>query len=133
MKVWLLDGNVLVALMVDTHIHHVRARAWFRDGKDRFATTISTQGTFLRVHMVMALDRSAAAAWRALDTILRHPRHKAWEDTIPWSEVPHRILTGPKQVTDARLAELARRNGGWVLTLDSAMAGLHPDVVRLLP
>ena len=26
---WLLDGNLLVALAIDSHIHHERARTWF--------------------------------------------------------------------------------------------------------
>ena len=26
---WLLDGNVLVALVIDSHVHHDRAHRWF--------------------------------------------------------------------------------------------------------
>lgn len=133
MKVALLDGNVLAALMIDTHVHHARARAWFRMMSGPFATTLLTEGTLLRVHMAMAADRSAGAAWSALESVVGHPRHVFWEDRLPWTEIPHRHLQGPKQVTDARIAELARRHKGNVLTLDSAMAGLHPDAVVLLP
>jgi hypothetical protein len=43
-----------------------------------------------------------------------------------------RLLQGPKQVTDAWLAELARRNGGLLATLDGALAATHPDVAELI-
>jgi uncharacterized protein len=62
---WLLDGNVLAALAIDTHEHHARAQGWFAS-VTRFATCAVTQGTLLRVHMLLAEDRTAAAAWRTL-------------------------------------------------------------------
>lgn len=132
MSAWLLDGNVLAALVIDSHVHHRLARGWFQSTRDNFATTLLTEGTLLRVHMLAAWDDSAAAAWTTLAQLRRNPRHVFWPDSVPWSEVPHRNLQGPKQVTDARIAEIARRNQGRVLTLDSAMAGLHQDVVSLL-
>ena len=60
----LLDGNLLVALVMETHVHHERAHRWFAASKkkDRFATCAVTQGTLLRLHMQTAQDRSAAAA-----------------------------------------------------------------------
>lgn len=130
---WLLDGNVLAALMIDTHVHHGRARAWFRSTADPFVSCLVTQGTLLRVHMAMADDQTAAAAWRCLSWIEQHPRHRFWDDPLPWRDVPHRNLQGPKQVTDAWLAELSRRRSGRLITLDSAMVGLHADVAALLP
>ena len=71
---WLLDGNVLVAMRIDTHVSHDRAHRWFGTLKrDRFATCVLTQGTLLRVHMKTAADPSAAAAWRALSDVSTHP------------------------------------------------------------
>ena len=129
-----MDGNVLVALLVDSHIHHNRAHQWFSDlGEDRFATCPATQGTLLRVHMRLAVDGSAAKAWDALRAVSRHPAHEWWDDSLDYLEVPHRNLQGHQQVTDAWLAELARRRGGRVATLDSGFATLHADVAVLLP
>ena len=31
---WLLDGNLLVAHCIDTHVHHQLARAWFADQQE---------------------------------------------------------------------------------------------------
>ena len=131
---WLLDGNVLVALAIDSHVHHHRAHEWFDSlGGDRFATCPLTQGTLLRMHMRSAADQSAAAAWRALQGVTSHPRHAWWGDALSFLDVPHRHLQGSAQVTDAWLAELARRRGGRLATLDSGLAILHSDVAVLLP
>ena len=136
----LADGNVLVALAVRAHIHHQRAHQWFAElggfaelGEDRFATCPTTQGTLLRVHMRVSVEGTAAAAWEALRAVSEHPRHEWWDDPLDYLEVPHRNLQGHHQVTDAWLAELARRRGGRVATLDSGFATLHADVAVLLP
>ena len=131
---WLADGNVLVALVLRTHIHHDRAHQWLAGLKnDRFATCPATQGTLLRVHMRISTDGTAAAAWAALRAVSEHPRHESWNEPLDYLDVPHRNLQGHRQVTDAWLAELARRRGGRVATLDSGFATLHGDVAVLLP
>ena len=130
---WLLDGNLLVALRIDSHVHHERARAWFRRrNKDRFATCPLTQGTLLRVHMTMAMDGSATAAWQALLEINSHRRHIFWAENFSYLEVSSAGLQGPRQVTDAWLAELARRKRGKLATLDEGLALLHPNVAELV-
>jgi toxin-antitoxin system PIN domain toxin len=131
---WLLDGNVLVALRIDSHVHHDRVHRWFgRLKRDRFATCVLTQGTLLRVHMKTAADRSAAAAWQALREVAAHPKHEWWGHPLSFLTVPHRHLQGGAQVTDAWLAELARQRTGRLATLDSGLATLHDDVAVLLP
>jgi hypothetical protein len=131
---WLLDGNVVVALVIDSHVHHDRAHSWFASlGDDRFATCVLTQGTLLRVHMRTAVDGSAAAAWRALESLASHPGHEWWEESLDFRRVPHRHLQGSGQVTDAWLAELTRGRGGRLATMDSGLATLHEDVAVLLP
>lgn len=131
---WLLDGNVLVALQLDSHLHHARVHRWFAALKrDRFATCAITQGTLLRVHMKTAADSSAFAAWQALKSVSAHPKHEWWWHSLSFLHVPHRHLQGSGQVTDAWLAELARQRDGRLATLDSALATLHADVAFLLP
>ena len=131
---WLLDGNVLVALRVESHLHHDRVHRWFAALKhDRFATCILTQGTLLRVHMKTAADTSADAAWQALNDVSAHPKHEWWGESLSFLIVRHRHLQGSAQVTDAWLAELARKRKGKLATLDSGLAALHRDVAVLLP
>lgn len=131
---WLLDGNVLVALRIDSHVHHERVHRWFATLKhDRFATCVLTQGTLLRLHMKAATDPSAGAAWTALKETASHPKHEWWGDGLDFLKVPHRHLQGSAQVSDAWLAELARQRNGRIATLDSAFAALHSDVAVLIP
>ena len=131
---WLADGNVLLALLLEDHIHHERVHRWFSElREDRFATCPVTQGTLLRVHMRVSVGGTAAASWEALRAVSGHPAHEWWDDALDYLDVPHRNLQGHRQVTDAWLAELARRRGGRVATLDSGFATLHADVAVLLP
>ena len=92
-----------------------------------------TQDTLLRVHMQLAADRSAAAAWRTLGRVVRHPAHTFWPGGLSFVDAPHAHLRGAKQVTDAWLAELARQHSARLATLDAALALLHPDVADLIP
>ena len=77
--------------------------------------------------------RAAAATWRSLKAVAGHPQHDWWDHALSFLNVPHRYLQGSAQVTDARLAELERRLGGRLDTLDSGLARLHGDVALLLP
>ena len=131
---WLLDGSLLVALRLPGHESHTRVHRWFaRTAPSPFATCVVTQGTLLRLHMRFADDGRAAAAWRALIEVEAHPRHVFWGDGFSYTGVRSAGLQGHRQVTDAWLAELARRRKGRVATLDAAFATLHDDVAVLVP
>jgi len=130
--IWLVDGNILVAYAVDTHIQHQRAVLWFDGLIESFATCSVTQGTLLRLHMKFAANQSAVAAWNALRGFEAHPLHVFWPDDLPYSKVPHRHIQGHRQVTDAWLVELAHRNGGKVATLDQGMAATYPNDAVLI-
>ena len=47
----LLDGNLLIALVDEAHVHHVQARSWVLDLPGGFATFPITQGTMPRLIM----------------------------------------------------------------------------------
>ena len=130
---WLLDGNLLVALAIDTHEFHHRARRWFNSQAEPFATCAVTEGTLLRIHMKVAQDGSATAAWSVLEAVYAMPDHVFWNDGFSYREVAFANIAGSKQVTDAWLAELARRYGAQLATLDIALATLHSDVAFLIP
>ena len=130
---WLFDGNLLVALTIDTHEFHQRAQRWFDSQVEPFATCSITEGTLLRVHMKVAQDTSAAAAWSVLDAIHAMPDHVFWDDGFSYSEVAFGNISGSKQVTDAWLAALARRHSAQLATLDEGLAALHSDVGILIP
>jgi len=129
---WLLDGNVLVALADRNHEFHQRCANWFI-GVERFATCPITEGTLLRLHMMKGVDKSPDTAWRALDNFRAHPKHVFWPDNFSYTEISPGRLTGYRQVTDAWLAELAKRNCGKLATLDEPLSALWPDSTLLIP
>ena len=130
---YLLDGNVLVALMLQGHVHHDRANAWFASNTLAFHTCAVTEGTFLRLHIRLAVDSSAKAAWSTLAQFQSHPRHEFIDDGFSYAAVPYGRLLGFKQVTDTWLAQLSRSRAIKLATLDAGLVSSHPDVAFLVP
>lgn len=126
----LLDGNVLIALILDEHVHHDAALTWF-DEVDRFATCPITQGTLLRT--LLRLDDRVTDAVATLGALASDNRHEFWPDDLAYVAVRMTGVTGHRQVTDAYLAGLARAHGGRLATFDKGLAALHPDVADLAP
>lgn len=123
----LLDGNVLVALLSPSHVHHIPAQRWFAADTTPFATCPITQGTLLR--MLMRLGGLTGDAARAvLGQLVAHPRHCFWPDALGYADIPWRGVMGQRQVTDTYLAALARHFRGRLVTFDRGLAALHPDV-----
>lgn len=129
MTTWLLDGNVLLALSLPELPEHEAARGWFEATVAKFSTCPITQGTLLRLHPRFSDDPRLEAAWQSLETMVAHPAHVFWPDSLSYAEVSPRRLQGGAQVTDAYLAALARHHHGKVATFDKAFSLLHPDVV----
>ena len=127
----LLDANVLIALLVDDHVHHTAAETWFTGLDGNFATCPVTQGNLLR--LLIREGQPAVTARAILDGTTASPRHEFWPDGIPYTSVPVQGLIGHRQVTDAYLAQVARARGARIATFDRALAGLHSDVAELVP
>ena len=124
----LLDGNVLVALTDQAHIHHEAASAWFAADPAPFATCPITQGTLLRMQLRLGAASDIHAAMALLAALTAHPRHRFWPDTLGYDAIRLRGLVGHRQITDAYLAALARHHQGRLATFDQGLAALHPDV-----
>ena len=127
----LLDANVLIALLVDDHVHHVAAENWFAGSSGNFATCPITQGSLIR--LLIREGQPAAAARAVLGGTTADPRHEFWPDDVPYTDVPVQGIIGHRQVTDAYLAQLARARGSRLATFDQAIAKLHTDVAELVP
>ena len=56
----LLDANVLIALLVDDHVHHGAAENWFVGMSGNFATCPITQGSLMRLLIREGQPASAA-------------------------------------------------------------------------
>jgi hypothetical protein len=127
----LLDANVLVALLVDDHVHHVAAENWFAGTSGNFATCPVTQGSLMR--LLIREGQPAVTARAVVSQTMANPRHEFWPDDFPYTDVPVQGIVGHRQVTGAYLAQLARGRGSRLATFDQAMAKLHDDVVDLVP
>jgi Predicted nucleic acid-binding protein, contains PIN domain len=126
----LLDANVLVALFAADHVHHDLTSTWFTQTHEPFATTPITQGSALRFLLREGVD--AASALEVLRSVTGHRRHEFWPDDVPFSADMLRGVIGHRQVTDAYLANQARRRGGKIATLDKGLVALHADVATLV-
>jgi len=126
----LLDGNVLVALADDGHVHHSQVVAWFGASAGSFATTPTTQGTLLR-HLIRS-GQDAGDAMAVVQAFTSHARHVFWPDDAPYDAAMLRGVIGHRQVTDAYLAARARANGGRLATLDRGLAAIHSDIATLI-
>jgi hypothetical protein len=127
----LLDANVLIALLIDDHVHHAAAENWFVGLSGNFATCPITQGSLMR--LLIREGQSAATAQAVLNGATADTRHEFWPDDVGYTDVPIQGIIGHRQMTDAYLAQLARARGSRLATFDQAMARLHDDVVDLVP
>jgi uncharacterized protein len=127
----LLDANVLIALVVDNHVHHGHAEAWFVASGAGFATCPITQGSLMR--LLIREGQSAESARSVLQEISGNARHEFWPDNASYHDIPVAGIIGHRQVTDAYLAHLARSYSARLATFDQALAKLHPDVADLIP
>lgn len=127
----LLDANVLIALVVTEHVHHDAATEWLSAYDAGFATCPITQGSLIR--LLVRAGQSAAAAREVVGAVEKAKRHEFWPDSVSFADVQIGGVIGHRQVTDAYLAQLARRRKGQLATLDSGLAHLHNDVAVLVP
>jgi toxin-antitoxin system PIN domain toxin len=125
--VHLLDGNVLVALVNLTHVHHAAAQRWFISSSCPFATCPITQGTLLRLLLRLG-EVTPETALEVLTRLAAHARHRFWPDALGYAEISWRGVLGHRQVTDAYLAALARHHKGKLVSFDRGLVALHTDV-----
>ena len=126
-----LGANVLIALVVDNHVHHGHVETWFVASETGFATCPITQGSLMR--LLIREGQSAESAHSVLQEIISDPRHEFWPDNASYHDIPVAGIIGNRQVTDAYLAHLARSYSARLATLDQVLAKLHTDVAGLIP
>jgi len=124
----LLDVNALIALAWDSHVHHVAIRDWFTSkGADGWATCPITESGFVRVSSnpkVLPAAIGVEAAREVLKALRSQSAHRFLPDDVSIADPDFPELSGYRQVTDAHLLTLARRNGEVLVTFDAALHGL---------
>ena len=130
MKPYLLDVNVLVALVWPSHVHHGLAQLWFAERRAAgFCTCPLTEIGFLRISTNPKFTRSAVLPVEALallERIKSMPEHEFWTDALSASDAlgSGEGVIGHRQITDAYLLALARTRGGVLATFDRGALSL---------
>jgi toxin-antitoxin system PIN domain toxin len=131
MKGYLLDTNLLIALLWPSHERHAAAVKWFaRHRGHGWATCAVTQTGFVRIVSNPAFSRDAVQPREATQVLAANTAardHAFWADELPFADAVAFAgvrLIGHQQVTDAYLLGLAIHRGGVLATLDQRIEAL---------
>ena len=134
MSAYLLDVNVLVALVRSRHSHHELAKRWFTGaGSRNWATCPLTQAGFVRVVSNPRFTTQAVDVREAVQMLVEYTGlagHEFWPADIDVAAAIAPFASrffGHQQVTDIYLLALAVRNKGKLATLDEGFESLAGD------
>lgn len=141
---YLLDVNILVALLDEAHIHHAVAQNLIAQPKLKIATCALTENGVLRVLNLPGYSTYGPAGFEAvrakLDQLCQDIDHAFWPCDITLRDASkidwHRVM-GHNQITDIYLLALAVAHNGALATLDhrvalSAVKGAQAKHLQLL-
>lgn len=122
---WLLDVNALVALAHQGHADHPRLIRWFASligSEASLGTCAITEIGFIRVSIQAGFESDAAGAVETLEGLKASSRipFVLLSDALGANRLPEWV-SGPKQVTDGHLSELAEEHGMRLATLDKGI------------
>jgi toxin-antitoxin system PIN domain toxin len=131
MNGYLLDTNVLIALLWPPHAHHNLAVKWFTRHRSKgWATCALTQAGFVRITSNPSFSRDAASPREAASILASNSAskdHQFWPDDLSFSDAitfAGTRLLGHQQTTDAYLLGLAIHHNGKLATLDQRIETL---------
>ncbi|MCU0830190.1 MAG: VapC toxin family PIN domain ribonuclease [Rhizobiaceae bacterium] len=128
---FLLDVNVLIALVDPSHINHEVAHRWFEtEGLTSWATCPITENGFIRITSHPKYPNAwptANMAVSALARLRRLPGHLFWPDGVSLADgklVDPTLIVSHASVTDTYLLALAVLNSGRLATFDRKLSPL---------
>lgn len=126
---FLLDVNVIVALLDQDHVFNAKAHHWFEEqGRADWATCPITENGVLRILGHARYPNgpgSPAAVCDMMKTLCSSPGHSFWADKLSlldFSGIDLDRLGASARITDVYLLALAVQNGGRLATLDRRLA-----------
>lgn len=129
MTVYLLDVNVLIALVDPLHVEHERAHTWFsKEGRKGFATCPLTENGLIRIVGHPKYPNTPgppSVVLQMLHAIRALPRHEFWPDSLSVADdtfFTAGLLSSHTRVTDGYLLALARAHQGKLATMDRKLA-----------
>lgn len=126
---YLLDANVLIALVIADHEHHDRAAHWAA-GVDKIVLCPVVEGALIR--FLLRAGESHATATAVLSGLYNSARCDFESDSISYAAADLEHVMGHRQVTDAYLAALAASRGCRLATFDRALAEAFPHGTELI-
>lgn len=128
MTTYLLDVNVLIALIDPAHVQHDTAHTWFKArGGRSWASCPLTENGVLRIVSHPRYPNpigSPALAASVMARLCKVPGHVFWPDDISVLDDTHvdatRLLSS-SQITDSYLLALASAHKGQLATFDSRL------------
>lgn len=128
MTTYLLDVNVLIALIDPTHVQHDAAHTWFATtGQRAWATCPLTENGVLRIVGHSKYPNSPgnpAAVAQLMAGLYLLAGHVFWPDDVSLHDaqiVDQTQLKNSGQLTDTYLLALACANGGQLATFDARL------------
>jgi len=127
---YLLDINLIIALMDPDHVFHQRAHDWWGEGGKPWASCPLTENGFIRITASAAYSQGKTAT--VLEMASRHlafaknSDHQFWADDFSITDpslFDHALTLSSKHLTDLYLLEMATRNGGCLVTFDRNIPG----------
>ena len=126
-SVFLLDVNVLIALLDSMHTQQARAHAWFADTVTVWASCALTQNGFLRIVSHPRYTNPSASPGEAVPVLAEfcaRPDHRFWSDDVSLLDaaaVDAGRLLSTGQVADGYLLALAVKHGARLATFDKRL------------
>lgn len=122
---YLLDVNVLIALIDPAHVHHDSAHRWFGSkGKRQWATCPLTENSAIRIvsnHKYPNYVSSPGQVVAVLAKLRALSGYEFWPDDISLLDrkiIDAKRLLSSGQITDSYLLALASAHGGQLATFD---------------
>lgn len=141
---YLLDVNILVALMDEAHVHHVVAHKLIAKPKLKIATCALTENGVLRVLNLPGYSPYGPAGFEAvraqLVQLCKDTDHEFWPCDVTLrdnTKVNWNRVMGHNQITDVYMLALAVEHGGALATFDhrialSTVPGAQPEHLHLM-
>lgn len=137
--VYLLDINILLALLDPMHVFHDAAHRWFHaEGRLQWSTCPLTENGVVRIASQPNYGNTpgpAPVVAKALYSLCSRPGHQFWQEDFSLLDETLFVrekLVG-KHVTDSYLLALAVRHGGKLATFDRRLMAdaIHGGVEAL--
>ncbi len=129
-RTYLLDANVLIALTVAEHEHHVAASEWAVSIRS-FALCPVVEGALVR--FLVRIGERATVAQEILRALHADARCAVWPDELSYADVDLTGVAGHRQVTDAYLVGLATGRRARLASFDAGLVAAWPRVAELIP